>query len=71
MMATELKFGYRIGRSTRLGPGVGPQGVCSLIRVKMLAEEHHFEIKFSSPYTPEENGPSERSNRVILEISRS
>lgn len=96
IMATELKFGYRIGRSTRLGPGVGPQGVCSIIKhiihvlkakpkiilmdngnelldesVKMLAEEHHFEIKFSSPYTPEENGPSERSNRIILEISRS
>ena len=39
-------------------------------RVRTLLAVEHIELKFSSPYTPEQNGVAERNNRVIIETIR-
>jgi IS30 family transposase len=41
------------------------------LALKPCTEEKGIGLKFTEPYTPAQNGPAERLNRLILEIARS
>ncbi|KAI0996506.1 hypothetical protein K3495_g11676 [Podosphaera aphanis] len=46
-------------------------GASEFFRIKTFCEQHGIRTDTSAPYTPEQNGPSESANKVVLRVTRS
>ncbi|KAI0993580.1 hypothetical protein K3495_g14604, partial [Podosphaera aphanis] len=46
-------------------------GGSEFFKIKTFCEQHGIRTDTSAPYTPEQNGPSESANKVVLRVTRS